>query len=148
MVHSICFSDTALLTHCGLVTPYCDMGASSTLTQVMTCCLMAPSHYLNQCWLIIKGLMWDSSDSNFTRGTPDISPSIELKTTSLTLLRLHPHLSVAIESTHWDRNKMAAIFQTTFSNAFSWMKMYKFQLRFHWSLFLRVQLAIFQHWFR
>ena len=28
------------------------------------------------------------------------------------------------------------------------MKMYKFLLRFHWSLFARVQLTIFQHWFR
>ena len=43
---------------------------------------------------------------------------------------------------------MAAIFQTTFSNAFSWMKMFKFRLRFHWRLFPRVQLTIFQHWFR
>ena len=40
--------------------------------------------------------------------------------------------------THWGRDKMAAIFQTTFSNAFSWMKMFKFRLRFHWSLFPRV----------
>ena len=39
---------------------------------------------------------------------------------------------------------MAAISQTTFSSAFSWMKMYEFRLRFHWSLFLRVQLIIFQ----
>ena len=31
---------------------------------------------------------------------------------------------------------------------FSWMKMYEFRLRFHWSLFLRFELAIFQHWFR
>ena len=31
---------------------------------------------------------------------------------------------------------------------FSWMKMYKFWLRFHWSLFPRVQLTIFQHLFR
>ena len=30
----------------------------------------------------------------------------------------------------------------------SWMKMYKFWLRFHWCLFPRVQLTIFQHWFR
>ena len=42
----------------------------------------------------------------------------------------------------WD--KMAAIFQTTFSNGFSWMKMYRFRLRFHWSLFPRLQLTIFQ----
>ena len=26
----------------------------STLAQVMACCLMAPSHYLNQCWFIIS----------------------------------------------------------------------------------------------
>ena len=26
----------------------------STLAQVMACCLTAPSHYLNQCWLIIS----------------------------------------------------------------------------------------------
>ena len=44
--------------------------------------------------------------------------------------------------------QMDAISQTTFSNAFSWMKMFKFQLKFHWSLFLRFQLTIFQHWFR
>ena len=43
---------------------------------------------------------------------------------------------------------MAAIFQTTFSNAIFLMKMYEFWLRFHWSLFLRVQLTIFHHWFR
>ena len=49
--------------------------------------------------------------------------------------------------THWGRDKMAAIFQTTFSNAFSWMKMYEFRLRFHWSLFLRFQLTISHHWF-
>ena len=50
--------------------------------------------------------------------------------------------------THWGRDNMAAISQTTLSNAFSWMKMFKFRLKFHWSLFLRVQFTIFQHWFR
>ena len=44
--------------------------------------------------------------------------------------------------------KVAVIFQTTFSNAFSSMKMYEFWLKFHWSLFLEVQLTIFLHWFR
>ena len=39
---------------------------------------------------------------------------------------------------HWGRYKIADISQTTFSNAFSWMKMYEFILRFHWSLFLRL----------
>ena len=44
----------------------------------------------------------------------------------------------SVPSTHWSREKMAAIFETTFSNAFSWMKMYKFRLRSHLSLFPRV----------
>ena len=50
--------------------------------------------------------------------------------------------------THWGRDKMDAILQTTFSNAFYWMRMFKYRLKFHWSLFLRVQLTISQHWFR
>ena len=39
--------------------------------------------------------------------------------------------------THWSRDKMAAIFET-FSNGFSWMKMYEFRLKFHWNLCLGV----------
>ena len=49
--------------------------------------------------------------------------------------------------THWGRDKMDAISQTT-STAFSWMKMFEFRLKFHRSLFPVVQLTIFQHWFR
>ena len=37
-----------------------------------------------------------------------------------------------IPLTHWGRDKMAANFLTTVSNAFSWMKIYEFRLRFHW----------------
>ena len=48
----------------------------------------------------------------------------------------------------WGRDKMAAVFQTTFFNMFSWMKIYEFRSKFHWNLFLRVQLTIFRHWYR
>ena len=41
--------------------------SGSTLAQVMACCLTAPSHYLNQCWLIISTIQWHSSEGNFTR---------------------------------------------------------------------------------
>ena len=50
--------------------------------------------------------------------------------------------------THWGRGKMDAISQMTFSSAFSWMKIFEFRLKFHWSLLLRFQSTIFQHWFR
>ena len=49
--------------------------------------------------------------------------------------------------THWGPNKMVAI-SHTFSNAFFCVKMGEFCLRFHWSLFLRFELTILQHWFR
>ena len=38
------------------------------------------------------------------------------------------------------QDKMATISQTTFSNAFSWMKISEFRLKFHQSLFLKAQL--------
>ena len=40
--------------------------SGSTLAQVMACCLTAPSHYLNQCWLIVKGILWHSPKSYLT----------------------------------------------------------------------------------
>ena len=43
--------------------------------------------------------------------------------------------------------KICCNFAMTFSHACSWMKIYQFHLRFHWSLFLRLELTIFQHWF-
>ena len=46
---------------------------SWTLAQVMACCWKAPSHYLNQCWLFIKGVMWNLPDNNLTRSAHDIS---------------------------------------------------------------------------
>ena len=55
------------------------------------------------------------------------------------------HLSLL---THWGWDKMEAISQKTLSNAFSLMKILEFRLKIHWSLFLRVQVMILQHWFR
>ena len=36
----------------------------------------------------------------------------------------------------------------TFSNSFSVMKIHEFRLRFHYSLFQRIKVTIYQHWFR
>ena len=44
-----------------------------TLVQVMACCLTAPSHYLNQCWLIISKVLWLSCEGKFTRDTSIIN---------------------------------------------------------------------------
>ena len=47
-------------------------------------------------------------------------------------------------STHLPLDKMSAILQMIVSDAFSWMKSFVFWLKFHLSLFLRVQLTITQ----
>ena len=39
--------------------------------------------------------------------------------------------------THWGCDKMTAVFQMTFSNGFSWMKMFPFWWNLHWRLFPR-----------
>ena len=46
--------------------------SGSTLTQVMACCLTAPSHYRNQWWLIIKAVLWHSPEGNFTRSAHEL----------------------------------------------------------------------------
>ena len=55
------------------------------------------------------------------------------------------HCPGALSLTHLPLDKMAAISQTIFSDAFSWMKKFIFCLKFHWSLFLKVQLTITQN---
>ena len=40
--------------------------SESALAQAMAWCLMAPSHYLKQCWLLISQVLWHSHESNLT----------------------------------------------------------------------------------
>ena len=47
--------------------------------------------------------------------------------------------------THWDRDKMAAISKTAFSNVFSCQKIGSFWFKFHWNLFIRSQWTWQQH---
>ena len=56
--------------------------------------------------------------------------------------------STAMILTRWGRDQIDTITQTTFLSAFFWTKMFELRLKFHWSLFLRVQLTKFHHWFR
>ena len=46
----------------------------STLDQVMAWCLTAPSTCLYQCWLITKGVLWGSPESNFPRNFHENNP--------------------------------------------------------------------------
>ena len=137
----------------------------STLVQVMAC---LTCHYLNQCWpsnIVTWSWWWPLSKPMLTYhhlwSVTFVLFIISLIRSRLTDVIAHPNLGYMyhccwlyhitqyfIELTHWGRDEMGNISQMTFSNIFSSIKMFKFQLTFHWSLFLRVQLTIFQHWFR
>ena len=53
------------LTHCGLARLYGDIDLQVNIGLGKG--LMEPSHLLNKCWLIIKGVPWPSTWSNFRR---------------------------------------------------------------------------------
>ena len=55
----------------------------------MAWCLTAPSHYLNQCWLIIHGFLWRLPMTNFTGCTQDIYSYSEFEKN--TLVKLLPN---------------------------------------------------------
>ena len=38
--------------------------SGSTLVQIMACCLMASSHYLNQCWLLINRVLCNTLNAH------------------------------------------------------------------------------------
>ena len=78
-----------------------------TLTQIMACCLMAPSHCLtNAGWLNINEVLKQTPDSNFTRSKISIH-KLSLK---VALLKLKLHfpgdnelIMFMITLTHWGR---------------------------------------------
>ena len=71
-------------------------GYRSTLARVMTCCLTAPSHYLNQCWLMISEVLRPSPDSYFIEHTWDIYVEMSLKFTNLRLWSNFPGANESI----------------------------------------------------
>ena len=60
----------------------------------MAFCLTAPSHYLNQCWLIISNVPWHSSQGSITRQCEDTINKTRLK---IAVLKWHPGLPGANE---------------------------------------------------
>ena len=56
----------------------------------MACCLIAPRHYLNQCWPIIRQVFWHSHESNLTGNAHDIYHWCEFKNDWLKVIALSP----------------------------------------------------------
>ena len=65
-----------------------------TLGKVMAWCLTAPSHHMNQCWLIISKVEWHSSKGQFTR---DASAITHWNYLEIKYLKLHSNFPGANE---------------------------------------------------
>ena len=77
----------------------CQHRSGSVLVQLMAYCLMAPSHYLIQCWLIINRVLWHSPNTNFTEV---LKISIWKMSLKITFVKLLTHLSGPSELTWVD----------------------------------------------
>ena len=62
----------------------------STLAQVMACCLPAPSHYLNQCWLIMNLMLWHPPGNNYIEIYQNISSINEFENYNFTIITASP----------------------------------------------------------
>ena len=92
------------------------------------------------CWVIMK------CDNLVSLFVLDMAPSFLFYCINLTSSALPYMYGIQTWLTHRGQANMDTISQRTFSNAFSLMKMFEFQLKFHWGLFLRVQLTTNEHW--
>ena len=82
-----------ILKHCDLVTAGDAIwrhGNRATLAQVMACCLTAPSHYLNQCWLIIIVVPWHSSEGIIIRRCEDTNGQSKIENCSVKMASKSP----------------------------------------------------------
>ena len=104
--------------------------------------LTAPSHYLNQCWLIISEVLWHEPDWNFKSIIQVDILYNELENYNFEIIATprrgqwvndsrHNEVTMLHWSTYWDWDKMTMIWQTIFSNALSWMKTFKFYINFN-----------------
>ena len=74
-------------------------------------------------------------NETYIYGRPLGSRSLRMMTSIKYAHGIHEPYFVVRFLIHNGRDKVLDIVRTTFSNAFSWMKMYGFRLRFHWSFF-------------
>ena len=96
--------------------------SASILAQVLICCLMAPSHYLNQYWFLINEDWCHSPESNFMASTQaTIRPN---EVANYIFLKLLPHPPGVKELIHWPWTKWLR-----FPYAFPWKKGLYFDLK-------------------
>ena len=106
------------------------------------------SWLLMSCWHEEPGISSCGVDLVFLEYS-NLSTRIDTRPTSLySQIPWFYYPAMRFGLSHWGWDKMAPIFQTTFSNAFSWMKMYEFRFKVLLKFVPKFELTIFQHWFR
>ena len=80
-------------------------------------------------WCVNK--KFGHNPQHYFTGTGIMIPRVD----STTTLKYMGNIAQTAPLTHRGRDKMDAISPMTFSSAFSWMKMFEFRLKFHWSFF-------------
>ena len=65
-------------------------GTRSTLAQVIACCLTALTHYLNQCWLIIREVPWHSSGCIIMRRSEETNQQNKIENCSFKMASRAP----------------------------------------------------------
>ena len=102
--------------------------SGSILVQIMVCCLVAPSHYLNQCILIICKVLRHSPESNFTASAQTTILNNEFENYSfkvtpasprgqwVSLIFLVPFVVVNFRWCNYDYRKISIISRTKFQN--------------------------------
>ena len=89
----------------------------------------APCHYLNQCWFLIKCVLWLAPESDFTRCAPDINPWNEFQNYTIEI-ELRPHIPGAAEL-----SKICFVHVTEFYSISSYIKLNANQIWFFiWKL--------------
>ena len=97
---------TSPFTYCGLIMTYGNISISgSTLVQVMACCLVAPSHYLNQCWLAINDILCYSFHGCVYLITQDINPQVfEIYPFDIIAISLRGQWVNPLTVENWEKN--------------------------------------------
>ena len=116
----------------------------STLAQVMACCQTAPSHYLNQCWLIISEVLWHSPKGKFTGKILILDISL-----IITNLRLQLHLPGANEFNILRPEQNDCCFAEDIFKSIFFNDKIRILINIpHWNMLLKVRLKVSGIWFR
>ena len=115
---------------------YCLIDAKLSSETMLTYCWLGPcEQILVKCYIKIQQFSYEEIHlENLSAKWRPFWSSLNVIPWTIT-----QDVTYAAMLTHWGRDKMAAISQTMFSNAISWMKMCELRLKFHWSFFLGVQ---------